>query len=1537
MYELNRARLVGIGPRGARYSDVTLDLSGLGELLPQPTLFDTPIRRPSPFSLLLLENGGGKSVLLKLLFSVVLPGRRNTVGGASLDKFVLDGDTGHVALEWMHVTTGDRLVTAKVYQRRTRSGDRYPIAEGWYSFRPSDTLDLDNLPVTVDGRRRRLDGFREAVEEANRLEATTELAWHGDDQGRWRRHLRDRGIEPDLFDIQRRMNVDEGEAAKAFKYASSKEFVDWLLTTVTDPEDASSVALTFSKWAANLAEREQMLLERDFLEGVIAGLDPLAAAYAAHQAAARDAAAAVRGAETLVIGLDQRLKEERETVSRLGQEHQATQAHVVARSTERDAARALLNEVKRQTLQLELDEAEARKEKTQKQLAAAELEMYGWETITRIEARDQAVEASVQLAAQVAAADEDAAPALARRDETAGRLLAKYHAEAKASDDEATDHDAHVAAAKEAARAADLERSQALGQEATAREQHRAAQATVATATDRLVVAAGEELVPVGTTPSQVPGLAQAARILHQEAEGRLAERKRAADNAAQRCRAADHAVTAADNVLRTATTADDAASGNLRATLDEATRLTSMTALIEAVGADLAAPGADAEAPSAATFTVDALDEAADRLLEQLARDIEDHTDHLDELRAIQKEDARVVEALGTGGLLPPRPEVQQALEVLDAAGVVAHSGWRYLHEAVPATERTDLLAAHPALADGVVLVDAGQMPAARQALTGARLMPAAAVAVGSGAALLAIDPGEVGGDGAGNLFVVEPTPALYDEDCAAERREELREQMNRRGKQLLAGAGQLAAVTDARADLGRWRHSNPPGHLPKLRETAASARARLEAARKQLEASRNDLETATEDRKHADAEVQQATAKERHGADRATKLENLAALVESAAQAQQLLPEHEAKVRKHADAAERALGRRQRAEQDQSEHTRLGEQARAQAERHRAACADVPSTNGQPAGLVPDETLAKLRSAASAAHEIYLAAAVDQDLRRQADDAAAKVKTVGAELALRDPAHVVEAERLRATPAGADRASWSVGASNARRTAATLREEVNRLAPLAGQLRQAVADASPTEPGRKSWINLSERWQPTNPEHGRALQVEAQHQSRQAQIRLDDATGAVAEIDKQRRTADDAARGVNEALLPLAALLGGVPDGVTASSYAENVSTAQKASDAAVDNLRQTRQQAERSRNELAVTVQDLVAYANLSRYESLATQARRSILESGPDRLAARAEDWSAALQARLSTLTADLENANRHRKNIVDRLGALVEQAVKTLRRAARLSRLPDDLDEWGGRPFLRIAFSEPDRTAISVRVGEVVDRVAGEYAARAVGGKARNARRDGLALLLDAIHASVPKGFTVDVLKPDSVLRDERVSIEEMSDVFSGGQELTAAIVLYCTLAALSANERGQMRSRHSGVLFLDNPIGRANASYLIDLQKSVARSLGVQLVYTTGISDDRVLAAFPLWVRLRNDADLRAGLKHIQVAEVVRRQLPAPYSVDEFSNSTDGGPGGAEDQSAPGTVTATRVHRRPAEHSTEPNGVRHDARGTGTR
>jgi hypothetical protein len=114
------------------------------------------------------------------------------------------------------------------------------------------------------------------------------------------------------------------------------------------------------------------------------------------------------------------------------------------------------------------------------------------------------------------------------------------------------------------------------------------------------------------------------------------------------------------------------------------------------------------------------------------------------------------------------------------------------------------------------------------------------------------------------------------------------------------------------------------------------------------------------------------------------------------------------------------------------------------------------------------------------------------------------------------------------------------------------------------------------------------------------------------------------------------------------------------------------------------------------------------------------------------------------------------------------------------------------------------------------------------------------------------------------------------------------------------MAALRANQRGEGRRKHSGVLFLDNPIGRASAGYLLELQFGVARALGVQLVYTTGLFDAGALSTFPLIVRLRNDADLRAGRKYLTVDEQIRRVLDALAPQD-----------------GTGTLSAIRVFRRP--------------------
>jgi hypothetical protein len=329
VFELSRVRLFSVGPLGARYQDVCLDLRGIGDAVPaaarQADLFapddtDGVPRRPSPASVLFLENGGGKSVLLKLVFSVLLPGRRQVVGTTSTDvlaKFVLGEDVAHVACEWMHTATGGLLVTGKVseWPGHVVSSDAARLADAWYSFRPGPGFGLDDLPFTDDGRRVTMASFKDRLHRGGAGQApAAELVWETAHR-EWTRHHVDVGLDPELFRYQRAMNAEEGEAAEAFSFGSDEAFVDFLLRAVLDPEEPQALADLVAGYAEKIAQRADLAAERDFVEGTLERLEPLQEAARAAGAARAAEAAAHRAVAALSAAIVARKADEDERLA----------------------------------------------------------------------------------------------------------------------------------------------------------------------------------------------------------------------------------------------------------------------------------------------------------------------------------------------------------------------------------------------------------------------------------------------------------------------------------------------------------------------------------------------------------------------------------------------------------------------------------------------------------------------------------------------------------------------------------------------------------------------------------------------------------------------------------------------------------------------------------------------------------------------------------------------------------------------------------------------------------------------------------------------------------------------------------------------------------------------------------------------------------------------------------------------------------------------------------------------------------------------
>ncbi|MGW3835688.1 hypothetical protein [Streptomyces microflavus] len=1580
MYELSRVRLYSIGPAGARYADTVLDLRGVGEPVPSPApaqaefFEDEPVgppRRPAPAGVLFLENGGGKSVLLKLIFSVMLPGHRNTLGGASsgvLRKFLLADDCGHVALEWQHTLTGECVVVGKVSEWRGRqvSNDPRKFAEAWYSFRPGPGLSLDSLPVAeatavgrpaegvsgARGRRRTMKGFRDALVDAGKFYQHLDVHWE-EIHDRWNEHLGDLGLDPELFRYQREMNADEGEAAGLFAVKKDSDFTDLLLRAVTDTRDTDGLADLVSGFGNKLGRRAELTAERDFTAGSADLLNRIVEATGA-RARSRDIhTAAERRTRTLARRLSARAAEERGRTAELAERVTAA-AHTVTEAESARGRRSLIAaELAYRHASLALAGAEKRAAAGRKELAEARTLHAAWQAAEAVLRHRAAADRSARVAVAIREAERDAAPALAARATAAADLVRALHT-----------------AAEDGERVANEEEERSDTLQATGERAHRDA-TVAATEAQRARSEAGHlrqrlaeveqetsEAVQAGWLDNTAPDAdpARAALAASDAEQSAVA----AWDTAREAARtAADHAREAAATESRAELAAARAADGakaaeqsyedELRAAESIAAdpRLAELLGLPSGTGVphprrgageetpggaqrEAARPGSqsDGTAPEAAPEGAVALadqpapphhqplsaqefDRSADELRELLDQSVTAAERRLFDLRTAAADDARILGALGEGGLLPPGPDVLATVEYLGEHGIPALPGWRYLAQAVDPVDHAAVLAARPELVDGVVITDPDAHTRAREVLAGAALLPRSAVAVGTAAALLAPvpDPGTGSDAQHDSVFLVPPNPAMHDEHAADEERHALRSRAAARDEDIRTLAARLAGDRALAARIGSWRADCPPGMLAELAEAADTARTAAESAEAVLTEARTaraEADEAAADTARVRDERQEATQRARRVAD---ALAGLAHRLRERARWQVRLRELVDEAAESEARAAVCLDLARSADEDRRAAQRAGDDARRTARALRAERAEIagaPEILPEPDETKPRTALPTLREAYRAASQLYEKVGVGADLRAEQARAESDESAALAELdRLTNKVRTRAAQLLEGTD-GADGPSRQAAAARAESHVQLLETRASTASEQLGRFRGEAERLAPDDE-RPHHTELPDELVPADAEQAQALLRTATAELASATAALDTARAAHSELLHAHRTAEDSAGGFDETAALLRDLLRdhGAEDGTEAPDpYPGTLEEARQSATEARRSLRGCTTDLSAAESAVREASDILVRHANSTRYEQVRTPARQQIRELPASALPEHAQKWADAFAPRLRVLTDELIQLERNRDSIVDRLRGLVESALATLRSAQRLSQLPEGLGEWSGQEFVRIRFEEPDQATLTERLGEVIDE-----ATRAALKKNSDLRRDGVSLLLRGVEAALqPKGISVEILKPDAVLRAERVPVGQMGDVFSGGQLLTAAIALYCTMAALRSNDRGRDRHRHAGTLFLDNPIGRANATYLLELQRAVSDALGVQLLYTTGLFDTTALAEFPLVIRLRNDADLRAGLKYISVEEHLRPGLP--------QQDPDGG-------TVHGEITATRMFKRSTQQAAE--------------
>jgi hypothetical protein len=1461
MPRLTRLRFVSVGHPDARLDDFTIDLRDADGRATDSTLW--------------LRNGGGKSSILTLFFALLRPDRREFLGAKAearkrrLDDYILRDDRSVVACEW-ELDHGDRLdfsgetqryITGVFYEWRTGPAEEDRLRRLFFAARPSPDdprLTLEGIPLFIAGNngranRRNLAGFRAEWMALRELNPHLEVS-STENQREWADVLENAGIDPELFGYQIRMNQREGGADELFRFDDHEKFVDFLLELALDPSMGECVGRNVATYRRELTHRRSELIpERELALGLVERLLP--AVRISEQRSELTARTDLAGRALVLLRshLDERIaalaaeeNEQRELLDR--EQHAAEQAQCDAGERKRLAAglRRIAAELRHRKAVEDLGRDQTALENATRELAL-------WEAAAPLYAALRHERNARDYEEQLARNQEEFAPLLTRLRAAANGLGAALQhrlleARRQMDDDCRAEREARASAQEDRSHAAE-----AAARAAAARVEIRRLEEWLETARrERDEIAVRGEMLAGETGTAAIERLDRSIGDLEQRVasltgeiliirrrQGAFREEK---ERAVAETRAAEERAAACERRFEEA-----------KAERSALEQLALLRPLLEVESVDLE------RLPDRAVVQ---LRDAAHALLERVVT-----------LRMDRAEDERALAHLEDNGLLPPARDTQKVLDALRAKLPAVWSGWAYIENNTPDDNeaRRRLVQQNAALAAGVIVRDSDFEKACELLDSDASVTPETPVTVAP-ASVLHRNSAPVG-------KVVGPaSSAFYNRaegraerirrrsrfDAAEEairreedQRQEIESLINRLQdfrRRYPRGwfADQEAALTRDRETADGW--ARRAQHLAAEEIRVEEEIARLESANKAAEIQCGRLRSA---RERVEQFVRQF---ERDREARSAEAEVHRLSLAAAEHEQSRLNEEAVRLDRTADSL---TGR-----------TRDAAAEVARVEQQFSAVEYLTTEPEAVPGSV--DALKDRYSHLKAEYEHQIGAGDLQRLRQDQLEQAAEQRRKFEALRRPDIEEAAVRSVLDTLP----------DASRVDVRLRLAREEANAVSSRIGQqknvekaaqaeLEQAILNAvSIGEPPDLHAADAREADERASAAEFEQRALEAQSAQHDEQVRI---TGRrIEDCVSQGRALHKDLQRLEMIYNNSAELLNRLASAVSAESIA---GWTPPASDEDCDrrigeldrDLREARQEHKSLDSQRQNCATGIRAWVQRPGRTQTAIATRFG--SAAENELEANAAAWAEELNLRVETIDAQLAEINQHRDLLIDETLAAAEEALSLLRAAHNCSRLPDHVPGLGGTQFLRIHDRAPEETGERRgRIGALIDDLAeaGEIP-------------PGLALVQLAVRR-LARPIRVKVLHPDPDSGRKAVDIVDLAR-FSGGEQLTAAILLYCSLAQLRARSRGRGRSS-SSVLVLDNPIGRASRVRFLELQREVARAMGIQLFYTTGVEDLEALRTLPNVIRVRNSRlDRNTGhhvLEHdatrLEVARIVRTE-----------------------------------------------------------
>jgi hypothetical protein len=1426
MYRLKRFYLDSCGVTDNRFVDLTVELT---DAAGEPT-----------DAIVWLRNGAGKTTMLSLLLALILPDRRDFLAtrtkNRNLEDLIADRDTAHVVAEWVS-PEGHVLLTGAVYEwdGRHRPTDyatkgKERLRRSWWCINPEPTVEgatLETLPFT-HRTRGTYDRERFCAHIAGLTALGVDAVVASQSIQEWHMALRERRFDPDLFHYFTEVNAAEGGIEELFADIDSPgKFVRYLLRFVGNHQRVAPVRDLLSETAAEIAKQPIYLQERRFCQEARPHVEALGAAkQAVRQAAAIRAETRRRAAELKRALLDMATTA---TARHAAAAQRAADADTQVRTIRStiDAARDKRDEYARIAAKFRLDTARTARESAQSQVGDSQLDTTAWKAVDDyIALQVRKTELSARQKAQ-ASASEDARPLLRNLEEAKARLAGALQNEIAKS---------------EAALAEIRDRLAAVTQDQAD------AQNQWDEATQRLAALESER----DTLHSLLARFDNDRR--HLATEGVLGEGETLL--AAQIRLRGEHEV--ADSTTRRLQTQ--------RQSLHETIAITK-----KQLQHDRAAASSAEDAHRAVATQLQQLTERAHHLadnarlrtlLQTDAVDL-DHAAH-DAIAALESAEAtadnelialkqriaqgeRAIHALRTTGLLPPRLGVEKVLHDLDAAGVTAHSGWQYLANHVDTAQHCARIAELPGAVDGVIIYhDDPTEVTSRLSSTVDELV--------------VVSPATVFTDPHQPQHVLGPAAAQHDKTAAAAelRTRSTRYEADNRLRSALTR--QLGDDAELRHRLVAFQNDLPPDGLAGLRVKQAATAAELAAAQQREQDTSDALEQHRAHGEELTSQISESNQRSARLAGWRPRVDNLAAdehdHVEPAKHRLLAIPRDRQAANRHAAQAKR---RRETAgdtlaelkAQQRSEETKLQNWRSRRAPLPSAAATDQPLDAAETDVAVAEDNL----------HKQYPHEALHTAIQRAEHEVQAAAR------AWNRHQHPVQqrAIELANTAAAADDASRREAAERASTRYGQANQILGEANTELEEAQQEYANAGGERPG-KAAIDLR---RPTDRREAELFMAEAEEQMRigEAERNRQEQFSRAAHYeakDAETRTA---------MLKDRAAMLRGIEPAATATvSLPDDDAHIREVTDRMAADLDAAEDLCAGTEQDFNHCADALFRWAGKDNFLKVAEdehggavrQLRDMFREKAQiDRVADRARELLHDLQVRENAISQQLAQVETHKNHVVTRMGDLVTEALGIIGRASTLSELPAGIGPWQHHKFLVVEpKSKPSHEQITLRVADLVDTMV----------NAGRIEVDPAELLWKATEASVLEGFRASVLKPAPDQPTGRTPVEDMRK-WSGGENLTASLLLFCVLARLRAEQRtGTKSGITGGVLPLDNPLGKANYQPFLELQRRVARANGVQLVFWTGIGDLGAVTLFPRIAAMhKRPSTTRPGRAYVQV------------------------------------------------------------------